>query len=92
MVQLSVQLDRLEVNYTSDELTEKNLTKLRPQKYHKPSLGLMHAKTTELVAWQLNLDFQLYIYVTARFKTWPVLKPAARFKTGQSVLKSVDPV
>ena len=31
MIQLSVQLDRLEVNYSSDELTEKNLTKLRTQ-------------------------------------------------------------
>ena len=25
--------------------------------------------------------------VTPRFKNWPVLKPAARFKTGQPVLK-----
>ena len=28
-----------------------------------------------------------YIYVTAQFETWPVLKPAACFKTGRPDLK-----
>jgi len=31
-------------------------------------------------------------FVTAQFKTLPVLKPAARFKTGQPVIKLVNPI
>ena len=33
----------------------------------------------------------MYIYVMTRLETWPVLKPATRFKTGQPVMKPVNP-
>ena len=31
------------------------------------------------------------IIVMTRLETWPVLKPATRFKTGQPVMKPVNP-